>query len=386
MIAPLVFRTVIEYPLMVAAACLLRIGPTSTAALLRTRRLDWLLPIILAVVALAAAVGLNASAWKGWAGLALLFLLVTVVNITFWRRPTRFALGYVVSLVAFGLYARLDEGDLLHVERNYFGVKKVVSVRQGRFHVLYHGTTVHGIEDMAEMHVNEPLAYYHRTGPVGEVFQFLSYQEEDPDVAAIGLGAGAVASYAKPGQSFDFYEIDPGVARIATDPRYFRYLSRSPGTCKVILGDGRLALANLPKNRYGLIFLDAYSSDAVPTHLLSREAVQLYLDKLQPHGLLMFHITNRFMNLEPIVAGLARDACLAGLVRAQKADELTADQQAGGCTPAHVVVLARRIEDLGMLAQSGHWRPLATDPTTRVWTDQYSDVISPFLDKMRSDH
>ena len=168
----------------------------------------------------------------------------------------------------------------------------------------------------------EPLGYYHREGPLGDVFAGI----EGP-VAAVGLGAGAVAAYGKPGQEFTFYEIDPVVTRLASDPRHFRYLADSPARIGVVTGDARLMLGKAPDGHYGLILLDAYSSDSIPVHLLTREAMRLYLSKLAPGGRIALHISNLHMDLRPVVASLGRDAGLACVFRE---DDVTAEEMAEG--------------------------------------------------------
>ena len=147
----------------------------------------------------------------------------------------------------------------------------------------------------------------------------------------------------------------------------------------MVLGDGRLAIDRAPAGSYGLIFLDAYSSDAIPAHLLSREAMAVYLSKLADGGVLAFHITNRFMNLEPVVANLARDAHLVCRVRAERWADLSNAERAQGRVPSHVVIMARRLEDLGPLAKADHWRTPSGRPDGRVWTDQYCDILGPLL-------
>ena len=126
------------------------------------------------------------------------------------------------------------------------------------------------------------------------------------------MGAGAIASYAERGHTFTFYEIDPEIKQLATDPAYFSFLAQCRGKTEVVLGDGRLTLARAPNQHYGMIILDAFSSDAIPTHLLTREAIQLYLSKLQSDGVLVFHLSNRYLDLERLLGSLALDANLVG--------------------------------------------------------------------------
>lgn len=211
-----------------------------------------------------------------------------------------------------------------------------------------------------------PLGYYHPTGPLGDVFA-----TGGGPVAAVGLGTGAVASYGKPGQRFTFYEIDPVVIRLAADPRYFRYLADSPATIEVVPGDARLTLGKAPDARYQLILLDAYSSDSIPVHLLTREALRVYLSKLAPGGRLAFHISNLHLDLRPVLGNLARDA---GLVCYYREDDASESQAAEGKASSRWVVMARRAEDLGPLARSRHWQPLAGDAARKVWTDDHSSL------------
>jgi len=192
----------------------------------------------------------------------------------------------------------------------------------------------------------------------------------------VGLGAGAVAAYARPEDEYLYIEIDPAIARIAQDTRYFTFLSNGKGEHHVVIGDGRLLLQDQPDRAFSLIFLDAYSSDAVPTHLLTREALELYMNKLADDGLLVFHISNRVMNLEPVVANLANDANLHALAKMESLDQFSEQELAFGIAPAHVVVLARNVDDLFELGQLPGWRKAQTIPDDRVWTDDYADVLS----------
>jgi hypothetical protein len=192
-------------------------------------------------------------------------------------------------------------------------------------------------------------------------------------VGIIGLGTGSLACHGRPGHQFTFYEIDPAVLRIARDPRYFTYLTVCPPEIQVVLGDARQSLASAPDRHYRLIVLDAFSSDAIPTHLLTREALRLYLDKLSESGLLALHISNRHLDLEPTVANLAHDAKLVALAQLEVA--IGKDEARAGRTPSHWVVLARRPEDLGAFREDQRWRPLPPRPDRRLWTDDFSNIL-----------
>jgi len=198
-------------------------------------------------------------------------------------------------------------------------------------------------------------------------------------LAAVGLGAGAVAAYAETGDRFTYVEVDPAIARIARNARWFTFLEDAAGAHEVLIGDGRIVLDAQPDDAYSLIFLDAYSSDAVPTHLLSREALAMYMDKLADTGILAFHISNRLLNLEPVLANLAADAELVAWTRHELPEELSEAQRNFGATPAHVVVIARRDANLHGIVELDGWRPARRDPEMPVWTDHYADVFTLLL-------
>jgi SAM-dependent methyltransferase len=190
----------------------------------------------------------------------------------------------------------------------------------------------------------------------------------------VGLGAGALAALAQPGDTWTFLEIDPVVVRLARDAKYFTYLRDSPARVDVVVGDARLSLAKMG-GPFDVIVLDAFSSDAVPVHLLTREALQLYLARLKPGGVLAFHASSRFLRLRPVFAGLAKDAGLADLREFDKRDERRSDWS--GWTPSEWVLMARSRADFGGLTDDTRWGPIEDEPA-RVWTDDYANVMAAF--------
>jgi spermidine synthase len=196
------------------------------------------------------------------------------------------------------------------------------------------------------------------------------------NIGAVGLGVGSLAALAQPGQVWTYFEIDPIVDQFAHDERYFTFLRDSPATPRVVLGDARLTLAREADARFDLLFLDAYSSDAIPVHLVTREALALDLRKLAPGGVLAFHISNLHLDLEPVFANLARDAQLACLTRDDT--DVPAELRAQGKAPSVWLVMARRADDLAPLARDPRWRPGRTDARLAVWTDDYSSLLSVF--------
>lgn len=263
---------------------------------------------------------------------------------------------------------------VLHTARSFFGVYRIKPDEEKRYHFLFHGTTIHGIQSLDPGRRHEPLSYFHRSGPIGQVFSALSARPTKPHVAVIGLGTGSLACYGESGQQFTFYEIDPTVERIARDPRYFTFLQDCPPRLDVVLGDARLSLTRTPDRYFGLIVLDAFSSDAIPVHLLTREALKLYLAKLEEGGILAFHISNRYLDLRPVLGNLAQEAGLFCLVRNDL--KVSEGERRSGKRPSIWVVMARKQEDVNLLAQDQQWKVLTGQAGAKVWTDDFSDILS----------
>ena len=375
LLAPVLFSRVWEYPLVMLLACAVRpLAPTPTVPTQKPwQKLLWPLGIGLLMAGLILSLQSSSTTPPPLSILAI-FGVPSLLAYRLVKRPHQFALSLGAMLVASSLYATSQE-RILYIERDFFGVLRVTMDPQGKFRQIVQGNTIHGRQSIDPSRATEPLSYYHRTGPVGQVFGVFNAAPAAPRVAIIGLGAGALACYAQPGQDWTFYEIDPAVQRIAEDPRYFTYLRHSSaGKLNVVLGDARLQLQKAPERQYGLLILDAFSSDAIPVHLLTREAVRLYLDKLADGGLIAFHISNRRLDLKPVVANLAEDAGLVCLNRddfAIGAKELTQGKQA-----SQWVVLSRKREDLGALPSDKRWQPLPSRTSFGLWTDDFSNIIS----------
>jgi hypothetical protein len=366
-VAPAVFGSLIEYPLAVVLACLClprrapRFGPGHLA-----RALDLALPVAVGAVAallliLVSYVGDVVSLGDGETTQleeAVALSLAAGVALTFVRRPVRFGLAAAAIVVAgmLPIGARKNE---LYQARSFFGVYRVTVSPGGGMHWLTAGTTEHGAQAFQPGPLLTQLTYYQRTGPVGQLMGTLP-PTMSRRAAVIGLGVGSMACYARPDDRWTFYEIDPLVARIARDPRLFTFLRDCPGRHDVVLGDARLSLARATGQRYGLIVLDAFTSDAIPTHLLTREALALYRSRLRNGGVLAVHISNRYLDLEPVVAALAADAGLA--CRGQR--DVYSDW----------AVLAERRRDLGAPSIDARWHDCRRGGGA-VWTDDFSNLV-----------
>jgi hypothetical protein len=369
-VAPAVFDSLLEYPLAVVLACLClprrapRFGPGRLA-----RGLDVALPVMIGAVAalllmLVSHVGDVVSLGDGETlelEKAIALSLAAVVALTFVRRPLRFGLAAAAIVVA-GLLPIGHQETELYQARSFFGVYRVTASPGGYTHSLTHGTTLHGTQSFQPGLTLTPLTYYQHEGPIGQLMGTLR-PAMSRRAAVIGLGTGSMACYARRGDRWTFYEIDPLVEHIARDPRLFTFLRDCPGRYDVVLGDARLSLSRAAGRRYGLIVLDAFTSDAIPIHLLTREALALYRSRLRGGGVLALHISNRYLDLEPVVARLAHDAGLA--CRAQQG--LESDWAA----------MAEHKRDLGSPSIDARWHDCWRGGGT-VWTDDFSNLFESF--------
>ena len=303
-----------------------------------------------------------------------------VVCLFFWRRPIGFAFGIASILTAGYVLSSFISASTMTVkkaqwERSFFGVYQigVEENASGTYHTFTHGSTIHGVQSLDPARVCEPLSYFHKAGPMGEIFKIFESNPANARVAIVGLGIGSLGGYARPGQQWTFFEIDPLVKRLAENEKDFTYLKRCVPGYEILMGDARLSLARVPDRLYDLIVLDAFSSDSLPVHLATREALRLYLSKLSDHGLLVFNISNRYMDLRPLFSALARAEQLTGY---EKTDTvLTRSQVEEGKAGSEWVVMARRPEDLPDLAEN-RWVPLTEiPPLAKPWTDDYSNVF-----------
>jgi hypothetical protein len=367
LVAPVVFSTILEYPIVIVVALALRPGPRGPRADARffKKTTDLVLPLAIAGGVIVALIALNVAGWLTALTYAATLAVALMAVVLLVRRPVRFAAG-IAALV---LIPVLLGSKALHAERTFFGVLKVES--GDRTHRFVHGTTLHGVESFAPGWRDEPLSYYSRQGPIGQVFQQLG--DRIHSVGAIGLGAGTIAAYGKPGDRFTFYEIDAAVARIASNPRYFTFLRDSKAAIGVVIGDGRVRIAEAPRRAYDLVVLDAFSSDAVPVHLLTREAVELYLSKLRPGGLLAFHISSNYLDLKPVIAGIAQTLDCTALTQEHRP---LARQERMGADRSIWVVVAPEARSLAKLRSDRRWKPLDESADTTVWTDQFSNILS----------
>jgi len=367
LIAPIVFTSVAEYPLVVFLACLL-LPSTGRPPGRNTRILDFAVPA--AALLLALSIGFIfysfGQAWRAQIVLALLTPATFFVR----SRPVRFALSLLAIFFVAGLFTAISD-NIIHAQRNFFGVLRVTTNRDKEIRWLFHGSTTHGRQSTKLESQCVPLSYYHPAGPMGEVFSSFRSSSAPRKVAIVGLGTGATAVYAQPKEEWTFYEINPSVVDIARNPTYFTYLSQCTSVpIDVVLGDARLRIRDAPDAAYGLFVLDAFSGDAIPLHLITQEALDVYLSKLASNGMLVFHISNRHLDLAKVMADLANSRSLycIGLYDPAPYDE-------NGKDTSVWVVMGRQRADVGNLSSSSFARVLTGDGR-RVWTDDFSNILS----------
>ena len=383
LVAPVLFSQLIEYPLVLAFACALRPSGESGGS----KRQDWLdagLPILLLLFTFTTvkALPMLGQVFPMLAiillALALIFVAVALLN--FSPRPVRFALGVGALMCVLsnqGSNSRNWEVVEEYSARTFFGIYKVYRDSRLGLRAFVHGSTVHGAQYLDPKKAMQPAMYYHQDGAFGDLFAAVASLVHDRPVAVVGLGAGGLACYGSRGSEWTFYEIDPLVEKVARDERFFTFLRDCPPTSKVVIGDARLSLRDAPDHSQALIVIDAFTSDSIPTHLLTREAIAVYRKKLAPDGVLAMHISNRHLKLAPVIGNLARDAGLVGRVSLVR--PTTSNLNLLIASPAELVVLAADEVSLGPLLKSPAWVPLPTDTTEHVWTDGYVNILRALL-------
>ncbi len=398
LIAPNVFSWVLEYPVLIVLAILCRPGfalPADT----RTRLLWAGVALFVAVVmfpglterlvtdkeAIRLAVfGYTFTLSVFELVVAMLLIVAAFVS----REPLPFAAVIAVALIIGQVYR--PDSDVRETMRSFFGVHKINETADGRFRVFLHGTTIHGAERLKD-NSGQPITgkpplitYYHDNSPMGVTVKATRERVGGPvRIAVVGLGTGTFACFSEPGDSFTFYEIDATVQKMARDPKYFRYLTECAPQAPIVLGDARLTLAE-SKDQYDLIVLDAFSSDAIPIHLMTREAMATYLSRLAPRGIVLMHVSNRHMELSSVVAGIAHVNGLVSRVNNRAARD--GEDDSDYLFTSTVVISAREDADFATLREDADWTVIDPPAGQRVWTDDYSNVIGAVLRQYRRHH
>lgn len=382
LLAPLIFDWTYEYPILLIAAALLLPAREATLRLPRllwedARRRVWLVPLMLLL-------GLALSTLGG--GLALgddtpplvkslgFCAIIAMAILTLGQRFMTAAMLVYLMLCLSG-WEKLSQSASGMLTRSYFGVYGVAN-KSPTERILFHGTTLHGVQNLEPGHERDPTSYYAPKSGVGLALGHA------PDlfggrarIDVVGLGAGTLACYARPGQAWRFYEIDPAMVAIARDPADFSFLARCQPRADIVIGDARMTLARQSAGGADILVIDAFSSDSIPMHLLTREAMAIYGRRLAPRGLLLIHISNRYLDLRPVVAGDA----VAGGWHARLRHYKPAKRDAGRRYAASIwVALSRdpaQLDRLVRVSGGEPWDLLKPKPGFSAWTDDHASIL-----------
>ncbi|MEN9757152.1 MAG: hypothetical protein RL755_1339 [Pseudomonadota bacterium] len=375
-LAPFVFNGIYEYPLMIIAALLLR----PSAAKLNSKEIAMQLIDPLLLLGIGAGIYFSVTNLIGYFDGIVISLIILTIAVYFMRKRVVAYAGLIGVIISAAMSLHHAESHTLMQERTFFGV---MAVRESiltdennqpeTYHELFHGTTKHGAQRLIASESKTPLTYYSRPSPMGQLFKTFDQVNENWNIGVVGLGAGALACYAKPSQTWTLYEIDPLVVDIAKNTAYFTYLSQCAPNAVSEVGDARLSLQNKPDGSFDLLMMDAFSSDAVPTHLLTKEAIELYFKKLKPNGILAFHITNRHLLLKKVVSIHAEQMHLAALI-----NEFKPQTDAPLIVATDWVVLAKNSDTLKPLqtSQIGSWQKMPLYFDMPAWTDDFTNIVS----------
>ena len=354
-IAPLIFDWAIEYPIVIVAATAL-LADRSTGSLRSPR--TWAPAIVAALIALIVDIATGGQSDDAAAAFAVVAIGIGAILLVPAKRALVLALGVALLALTFPPIS----GGAVFRERTFFGILSVRETATERS--MFHGTTLHGTQFLDERR-RQPAAYYTEEGPLGDVF---ASTPSEFNVGVIGLGVGTMAAYGKPGDTITFFEIDSAVVELAQDPSLFTFLSDSAATINIEIEDGRLGLEKAPLGAFDLIVLDAFSADAIPVHLLTVEALAGYLDRLAPDGMIAIHGSNRYFDLEPVIAAAADALGVSIMVRD--------DAGAEGRFASRWFALSPEANGLEELDALPDWRRPVLRPGFRTWTDDYSNPLA----------
>jgi spermidine synthase len=380
LIAPLIFLTPVEYPLVLGiVGIVIWIGSATIPAIkgkfnqledkARPKKLMAIdvLMIVLGLGLIAATYYIDNNRIQMFGAFAIfVFLLCTVLN-----RPA-FTITAFVALLLFHSPLWSTGKKLMALDRNYFGVIKVYE--QYGYNFLFHGTTLHGAQSRHEGYEKTPLTYYNPQSPAADLFRFLKERGGSQKVAALGLGIGSIACFTDRGRTFDFYEIDPDVVKVAENPEYFSFLSGCGSPYKIIMGDARMKIGQAPDRSYNLIFIDTFSSDNIPVHMMTKNAFKTYIKKLSGNGIIAVHISNRHLDLRGPLAAIAKDLGLTMYYKSVMPKKTPGDVSSV-FTVSRYVVMAKDAKTIAPLMEKDAWTTYTMNKDQKVWTDDYANML-----------
>jgi len=380
LVAPYVFNWIAEYPILLTLAVLCRPGLTWPKTPWQQAMVFG--SIFLAVIGLVLFRQFEQDITLDWYNGMLGGLLI--LTVLFWRYPVPFAAIIATVLLA---HHFVVEGNTTLTLRSFFGVMKVNETANRSFRTLSHGTTLHGGQRILDKQGKpvtgrpEPTMYYYDGSAIAQGMDAAKAVKGGPiNYAVIGLGTGSLICRSKDGDKATYYEIDAMMVRLSRDMGYFTFLKECGKDVPIVMGDARLTLADAPDGAYDLIVVDAFTSDAIPIHLLTKEAMEIYKRKLSPQGIVLIHISNRHLELGSVVTGIA--AANDMVTRISESGDVTEDDTDYKFLGT-VTASARKDEDFGPLAKSQYWEVQRPNPRQRVWTDDYSNIVGALIRQWR---
>lgn len=407
-LAPMLFAEFVEYPLLIILSCILidRTLFEHEPNKLKLPKLSGWLTALMGVYVFAAIVFIstlniaslfyNIATYYGFDGsyslikssivfignyhgpmLQILFILAALLPAMIIRKRYRVKFAPMMTVIlALVFFFNIGEHMIVYRSRNFFGVKKVFYLLENSIRYLAHGSTIHGKQSWVEGWRTEPLTYYHRHGPLGDLFALPISYKPDLKVGVIGLGIGSMAAYSKPGHQFVFYEIDPQVVEIARQKDIFSYLHEFSEQCTVVTGDGRLKIAEADDGFFDLIIIDAFSSDAIPVHLLTIEAMQGYLEKLSQNGIIAAHVSNRYLDLQSNLQALARELSLNfAYIKDDNFDQHLAQNFERSAADYAIFTRDSSVPEYLAAISQGSWQKDFATSGYKAWTDSHSSIF-----------
>ncbi len=377
-IAVLCFDDFYELPITIAILALLTPVKRSEKSARQSPLIRDLLSLTMFTLALA---GASFAVYYGWkliedasgGVLALWLLLINMLALKFCfeqiGKPFRLAMSLFI-LYAVGYGAAEWRNNTILTERSFFGIVKVEDRHD--YKMLKHGGTLHGLQLKAAGKRLTPTGYYHRNGPLGQLFVTVLADSNKRSFGLVGLGVGTTLCLADKNDDFAIYEIDPMVADVASNPEYFTFLEDCPPTHTIIIGDGRISLRQSTDKQFDALIIDAFSSDAIPVHLMTKEALTLYWSRLNPNGVLIMHVTNAYLFLKPVLANISHELGLTGFYRRDDPKGADANEHR---LLSEWIIMAKTPNRLKPLYNDARWQKLEKDEQYQVWTDNYSNII-----------
>ena len=388
LIAPLIFHSVWEYPIVLVLVGLAR--PWGRGPLTIAERV-WLgMCVLMALltylmffqmrnstgfVLAMAALPFGHNGWDNAEMVSHLLLGLAAIG-AFMVRGRALAFTLAAAAISVAAQDAAGRSDWIHSERSFFGVLRVAQGSydpyEGKYHELLNGTTLHGAQIVSPKYRCHPMTYYAQATPIGQAAMVMEARGPKVDFGVVGLGSGAMAAYKRAADTMTYFEIDPKVVRLARNPAFFSYVDRcAQGPVQMVLGDARLSLVKQPAGSFDLLIVDAFSSDSVPTHLLTTEALREYLRVIKPDGVVLLHLSNR--NLEITSSSIATARAVGAPVLAQLYVEPPRDWYLWSAS-TEAIVLARSPSALARFAADPRWRQ-APRVRTAAWTDDYTNLI-----------